>query len=67
MSKPIFYNCTTTEGNKSINIKSIASIENINNKTIMTLNAKRESGNNISFEINLSWANVVSEINSLII
>ena len=65
MSKPIFYDCITNEGNKSINIENIASIENINNKTIITLNVKRESNTNISFEINLPWANVTSEVKSL--
>jgi hypothetical protein len=29
MSKPIFFDCITNEGNKSINIENIALIENI--------------------------------------
>lgn len=41
MSKPIFFDCITNEGNKSINIENIALIENINNKTIITLNVKK--------------------------
>ena len=65
MSKPIFYDCITNEGNKSININNIASIESINNKTIITLNVKRESETNISFEVNLSWADVSSAVKSL--
>ena len=65
MSKPIFYDCLTNEGNKSINIENIATIENINNKTVMTLNVMREAGTNIFFEINLPWANVASKVKSL--
>lgn len=65
MSKPIFYDCLTNEGNKSINIENIASIENINNKTIITLNVKRDSETNISFEVNLPWANVASSVKAL--
>ncbi len=65
MSKPIFYNCLTNEGNKSINIENIASIENINNRTIMTLNVKRENETNISFIVNLPWDSVASDVNTL--
>jgi len=65
MNKTIFYDCLTNEGNKSINIENIASIENINNKTIITLNVKRDSETNISFEVNLPWANVASAVKAL--
>ncbi|MDA9056829.1 hypothetical protein OAC97_03980 [Flavobacteriaceae bacterium] len=65
MSKPIFYDCLTNAGNKSINIENIASIENINNKTIITLNVKRDSETNISFEVNLPWENVASAVKAL--
>jgi len=65
MSKPIFYDCITNAGNKSINIENIASIENINNKTIITLNVKRDSETNISFEVNLPWENVASDVKAL--
>ncbi len=52
MSKPIFYDCITNEGNKSINIENIALIEHLNSKTIMTLDITKESGVNISFQVN---------------
>lgn len=65
MKTPIFYECITNEGNKSINIENIASIENLNNKTIMTLNVKKESGVNISFEVNQSWDLVASDVKAL--
>ncbi len=65
MKKTIFYDCLTNEGNKSINIDNIASIENINNRTIITLNVKRNAETNISFEVKLPWENVASDIKSL--
>lgn len=65
MSKPIFFDCITNEGNKSINIENIALIENINNKTIITLNVKKSSETNISFEVNLPWEYVASSVKAL--
>ncbi len=67
MSKPIFFDCITNEGNKSINIENIALIENINNKTIITLNVKKNSEKNISFEVNLPWEYVASSVKALTI
>lgn len=65
MSKPIFFDCITNEGNKSINIENIALIENINNRTIITLNVKKSSETNISFEVNLPWEYVASSVKAL--
>ena len=65
MSKPIFFDCITNEGNKSINIENIALIENINNKTIITLNVNKNSEKNISFEVNLPWEYVSSSVKAL--
>ena len=64
MSKSKFYDFSTNEGMKSINIDNIASIESLNNKTIMTLNVKKENGINISFEVNLPWSTVSSEVHT---
>ncbi|MDC1539281.1 hypothetical protein N8480_01280 [Flavobacteriaceae bacterium] len=65
MSKPIFYDCITNEGNKSINIENIASIEHLNSKTIMTLDITKESGVNISFEVNYPYLDVMKHLADL--
>jgi len=63
--KTKFYECITDEGNKIINVENIASVENINNRTVMTLNIKKEKDINVSFVVNLPWATVASAVQSL--
>ena len=63
--KTKFYECITDEGNKIINVENIASVENINNRTVMTLNVKKENDVNVSFVVNLPWASVASAVQVL--
>lgn len=65
MTKTKFYSIPTNEGMKSVNIDNIASIEHLNNKTIMTLNVTKENGTNISFEVNYPYLDVVNDIEKL--
>ncbi len=67
MTKIKFYSCKTKEGDKMINISNIASIENIDNETVITLKVKKDKETNVSFIVNDSWTSATRNIESLII
>lgn len=54
----------TPQGMKMININNIASIEHIHNKTIVTLNVKRDN-EFISFEATLTWGVLTGQIQAM--
>ncbi len=62
MKESKFYDIISESGNKTINVNNIALIENINNQTKITLNIKNDTGNNISFTVNLPYSQIASEI-----
>lgn len=62
MKESKFYDIISESGNKTINVNNIALIENINNQTKITLNIKNDTGNNISFTVNLPYSQISSEI-----
>lgn len=67
MTKTKFYSCKTNEGSKMINISNIASIEDINDEIVITLNVKKNKETNVSFIANESWHKISREIEILTI
>ena len=65
MKKSKFYDFLTKQGNKTINVNNIASIEALPIGTKITLNVKDVNGQYISYLSNLPWSSVASDIKFL--
>ena len=65
MKKRSFYNFSTKEGWKYVNISNIAVIEDTNQGTLVTLNVTNSEGKHISFIADGHWGQITGEIKFL--
>lgn len=65
MKNTKFYDFKTKQGNRTVNINNVASIEDLPIGVKIILNVKDENGQYISFTADLSWSKVSSDIKFL--
>lgn len=66
MSKSPFIRIPTSNGEKFVNISSIALVEQVTNKTVVTLKEKNVKGDNIIFEAALPYPHLTGNIDQLV-